>query len=208
MSVPVQLLERRGAAAVFLWVVVPLAVVLAVAAVVATIRLQLAPPHQYPPGRLMPLDPEEEAEMAGRAAARADELPPPQESEPPRTLAPSETTGVIRSAPIPEPPPPPAKADAQAQTSPTPKKTRPARPKRTTGRSVGSPRKGMSTLRIRCPSPVDVHVQGFGRFPGVLTLNRTITPGAYTVTFRRKGQSVGRVAINLVADRTLDLKCP
>ena len=65
-----------------------------------------------------------------------------------------------------------------------------------------------STLLIHCPYRVDVHIRGFGRFPGVTELRRTVSPGAYIVTFSRSQRHLGNLVVNLKAARELEIRCP
>ena len=65
-----------------------------------------------------------------------------------------------------------------------------------------------AVLRIRCRDRVDVRIPGVGRFSSVTRLRRVVSPGAYLVSFSRRGRPMGRVAVSLVEAQTLVLDCP
>lgn len=218
ISVHAPLLESRWALALFVWVAVPLTVVFAVAAIVVSVRPLRTPPalrrSEAPPVAAPSFEPERATDPSNPSA------PSPRDR---RSSDTSHRDAALKTAP--EPPPSPTRTAVgrveQTAEPPTPALTapsrtpsrRPAAPRRKKARP---PREGgippadntMSTLRIRCPQPVDVRIRGFGRFQGITSLRRAITPGAYTIVFTRDGNTLGRMAVNLIAGQGLELACP
>lgn len=203
-----------------MYLMVGIAVVLAVAAAVSTILLKnrgtvpIAPlqPNEQGDG-LAAAPPNDEApeEAVGGSA----EAPPGGEADDTektaaRTPEPAEETPV-EAATTPEPPPP------AAAPEPPVKKRRAVRraPKRTTTKKAAprrapKKRKAASTaarIEIACAEPTTIRIYKVGTFENRTSFSKSLEPGAYQVAFVRDGKTV-RSTVTVVAGQTLEMRCP
>ncbi|MEO1228669.1 MAG: serine/threonine-protein kinase [Myxococcota bacterium] len=126
----------------------------------------------------------------------------------PRKTAPAETkppAEIEAPAPAPSPPAPPAAARPRPARSSAGRRTERAERPKVTARPRGA------ALRVRCTSPVDLHVRGHGRFElsgDGEVFEKLLPPGGYVVTFVRDGRIVDRRSVRLLAGGGADLPCP